>query len=98
MRPPSGCRTEDRPMAKATKFSSLKAAQDWLVARGFAKSEVQHVWQNGSRMAAVSLQFGGVMPRFLITVENTKPDGLRQRVMASDLHMVEAFYEAIREG
>ena len=85
-------------MAKAPKFSSLKAAHDWLEAHGFEKTEMQHVWQNGARIAAVSMQLGGVMPRFLITVENTKPDRLRQRLMASDLHMVEAFCEASREG
>ena len=56
-------------MAKAPKFSSLKAAHDWLEAHGFEKTEMQHVWQNGTRIAAVSMQLGGVMPQFLITTK-----------------------------
>ena len=68
-------------MAKATKFTSLKAVHDWLEARGFAKTAMQHIWANGTRTAAVSLQLGGAMPRFLITMENVMDAG-RQDVAA----------------
>jgi hypothetical protein len=56
-------------MAQARKFNSVKAAQDWLVKRGFAQTATQHVWQNGSHMASVIAELGGVMPRFTINIE-----------------------------
>jgi hypothetical protein len=55
-------------MAKARKFTSLKAAHDWLVKRGFAATATQHVWKNGSRMAAISAELGGVLPKFLVAM------------------------------
>ncbi len=68
-------------MAKARKFTSLKAAQDWLAAHGFTKTATQHVWQDGSRMAAVNVELGGVMPRFLIAMGDSKSD-VRRHGMA----------------
>ena len=56
-------------MARARKFNSVKAAQDWLVARGFAKTATQHIWKNGSRMAVINAELGGVIPRFTINIQ-----------------------------
>ena len=56
-------------MARARKFNSVKAAQDWLVARGFTKTATQHIWKNGSRMAAINAELGGVIPRFTINIQ-----------------------------
>ena len=56
-------------MAKARKFYSLKAAQDWRVKRGFAATATQHVWKNVSHMAAINAELGGVMPRFTINIQ-----------------------------
>lgn len=67
-------------MTQARKFTSLKAAHDWLVTQGFTKTATQHVWQDGSRMAAVSMVLGGVMPRFLIAMADSKTDAYWQRV------------------
>ena len=56
-------------MAQARKFNSVKAAQDWLTKGGFAATATQHVWKNGSRMAAISAELGGVIPRFTINIQ-----------------------------
>ena len=72
-------------MAKARKFTSLEAAQDWLVARGFSQTATQHVWQNGSRMAAINAELGGVVPKFLVAIGdgNTDPYWARVAVVAA---------------
>jgi hypothetical protein len=67
-------------MAKARKFNSVKAAQDWLAKRGFAQTETQHVWKNGSRMAAINAELGAVMPKFLVAMGDSKTDAYWQRV------------------
>ena len=67
-------------MAQARKFNSVKAAQDWLVKRGFAQTAMQHVWKNGSRTAAINAELGGVMPKFLIAMGDSKTDAYWQRV------------------
>ena len=54
-------------MAKPRKFTSLRAAHDWLEARGFAQAGM-HVWQRGEQTAWVSIELGGYRPRFLIEV------------------------------
>ena len=66
-------------MAQNCKFTSLKAAQDWLAARGFAKTATHHIWQNGSRMAAINAELGGVMPKFLVVIGDSKTDAYWQR-------------------
>ena len=53
-------------MAKARKFTSLKAAQDWLTKRGFKQTATQHVWQNGTSMVAIACELGGAFPKFII--------------------------------
>jgi hypothetical protein len=67
-------------MAQARKFNSVKAAQDWLTKRGFAATATQHIWKNGSRMAAISAELGGVMPKFLVAMSDSKTDAYWQRV------------------
>jgi hypothetical protein len=66
-------------MAQARKFNSVKAAQDWLVARGFAATATQHIWKNGSRMAAINAELGGVMPKFQVAMGDSKTDSYWQR-------------------
>jgi hypothetical protein len=67
-------------MAKARKFNSVKAAQDWLTKRGFAATATQHVWKNGSPMAAINAELGGVLPKFLVAIGDSKTDAYWQRV------------------
>jgi hypothetical protein len=72
-------------MAQARKFNSVKAAQDWLTKRGFAATATQHVWKNGSRMAAINAELGGVLPKFLVAMGdgNTDPYWARVAVVAA---------------
>ena len=53
-------------MAKARKFYSLKAAQDWLTKRGYSLTGM-HVWSNGKVTAWVSIQLGGIRPTFIVS-------------------------------
>ena len=53
-------------MAQARKFTSLKAAQDWLVAHGYSLTGM-HVWSNGKVTAWVSIQLGGTRPTFIVS-------------------------------
>ena len=53
-------------MAQARKFTSLKAAHDWLIKRGYSLTDM-HVWSNGKVTAWVSIQLGGIRPTFIVS-------------------------------
>ena len=71
-------------MAQARKFTSLKAAHDWLTKRGFGQTAMQHVWQDGKVTAWISIQLGGTrptfMPKFLVAMGDSMTDAYWQRV------------------
>jgi len=53
-------------MATSRRFTSLKAAQDWLVAHGYSLTGM-HVWSNGKVTAWISIELGGYRPSFIVS-------------------------------